>query len=360
MNTTVLHIALENCAGVPYSLVRAERMAGLNSIFFTLSPPLQDREFDTPLSLPFYGGFLPRILRRLGKSMGETTNRRYYGQERPPLWKPTKWARKLFALRDYLWENILVRRGIDKVVESADIIALDGGTDFVRSSKFVLPWAEKHNNRVAVFYYGEDLRRRGAIEEIEKIAPLVFTFEFDHTLIHPRAKFLFYPFFIEDIPERKIIGDGKIRIGHSPTNRKAKGTDRIVDAIRKISKKFRNVEIVLIEKLSYRDALEKKSTLDIFIDQIGELGYGISGLESLAMGIPTAVQIMPDFEKFLGEHPFVLVDDKIIEEVLACLVKNPDMREEYGRKGKSWVAKVHSPIGVAQKVIAEYQRLGWL
>lgn len=356
----ILHIAQENYAGVPYSLVRAERMMGVESILFTIAPPLQDREFDTALGLPFYSGFIPRFFRKIAKSTAQSSNKRYCGNEIPPMWKPKGWVRKLFSMRDYLWEKILLRRGIDRIVDSADIIALDGGADFVRSSKFVLQWAEKHNNKVAIFYYGDDLRRRGAIESIENIVQVVFTFEFDHTLIHPRAKFLFYPFFVDDIPPREVIRDNKIRIGHSPTNRAAKGSDRIIRAIRNISRKFSNVEAVIIENLPYNDALKRKSKLDIFVDQIGELGYGISGLEALAMGIPVAVQIMPDFEKVLEEHPFVKINERDIEEVLAWLIENPEVREEYGRKGKDWVAKVHSPMRVAQQVISEYQRLGWL
>ena len=132
------------------------------------------------------------------------------------------------------------------------------------------------------------------------------------------------------------------------------------DVLKKLSKRFKNIEIVLIENLPYDIALRKKSELDIFIDQLGELGYGISGLESLAMGIPTVCQILPDFEKFLGEHPFVNADEQNLEDVLMELIESPQMRTEFGEKGKLWVRKVHNPVDAIEPLLETYREEGWI
>ena len=162
------------------------------------------------------------------------------------------------------------------------------------------------------------------------------------------------------MPKPGKITDGQIRIGHSPTRRSTKATDTILAILNKLAEKFKNIEIILIENLPYRQSLLKKSKLDIFIDQLGELGYGISGLEALAMGIPTVCEILPDFENFLGEHPFINTNAKNLEKVLIELIENLKMRAEFGEKGKLWVRKVHNPIDAIEPLLEIYRKEGWL
>ena len=354
----VFHIATENFAGVPYSLVRAERLVGLDSHLITLSPPVRGHPQEEHIKLPFFRGFLPGFLRTLTKSTKPMGTTRYKGEERPPKWNPTSWGKLLFGLRDKLWEPILRRAGFPGRLDAYDIVVLDGGVGLLRSGKFVLDWASKHG-KLVIIYYGDDLRRRGALPELENAAKLIYTFEFDHTLIHPRAKFLFYPFFSDDMPVRSKVA-GEIRIGHSPTLRASKGTELIIRTVEKLERRYKNLKLILIEKMSYRDALRLKATVDIFIDQITELGYGISSLEALAMGIPVVVKLLPDFEQFLGEHPFVKADEKTLEIVLERLIIDDVFRDKCGKHGYEWVRKVHSPLRAAQTIVNDMRRLGWL
>ncbi len=354
----ILHIACENYAGVPYSLVRAEQMLGLRSELLTLYETGRAEPDGASLKLPFAAGFLPKILRHFTGSTDTFGNTRYSGAEKPPIWRPQQ-GKFLFDTRDALWKWILRRKKIPKMLDDYDILVLDGGVGFLRSGKFVLNWAQQHKKLVSIFY-GDDLRRRGVIEDIDEKSRFVFTFEFDHTLIHPRAQFLFYPFFADDMPRRKIIEDEKIRIGHSPTRRASKGTDAILAVLKRIAEKRKNVEIVLIEGLSYKEALIKKSKLDIFIDQLGELGYGISGLEALAMGIPTVVELLPDFERFLKKHPFAIADKNSLENVLEKLIESKNLRSEMGESGKKWVKNVHEPVRTAEIIAETYKKTGWI
>ncbi len=355
----ILHITSENFAGVPSALVKAERLIGLESDIIAILDTGRGHPCENVLNLPFSKGFLPGILRYMTGSTRTFGNTRYKGIERPPVWRPKIWGKLLFCLRDALWKTILIRKHIVEKLLRYDIIVLDGGVGFQRNRNFLLG-TEKSKDRIVSIFYGDDLRRRGVIPDVERNSKLVFTFEFDHTLIHPRAKFLFYPFFIEEMPPKCKIDDGKIRIGHSPTRRASKGTDVILSVLSRIKKDFKNVEIVLIEKMSYKDALLKKSELDIFIDQLGELGYGISGLEAMAIGIPVVVQLMPDFDRFLGKHPFVLADKDTLEKELKKLITDKERRTEMGKMGIEWVKDVHDPIKCANTIANEYQKLSWI
>jgi len=355
----VLHISSENFAGVPYSVVRAERLAGVDSHIVTLMPSPYGHPQEDSLNLPLFSGGIVSKIRTLVGSSAPIDNVRYRGEQIPPVWNPSPVGKILFALRDFLWDFKVKNSRWVRELDSYDALALDGGIGFLRSGKYVLGWAKKHGCLITI-YYGSDLRKRGVIPRIDSAARYVFTFEFDHTLIHPGAKFMFYPFFADDMPPRRMRDDGKVRIGHSPTRRSTKGTDVILTVLERLREKFPQVEIVLIEGLPYQKALELKSEIDIFIDQLSELGYGVSSLEALAMGIPVVCQILPDFERFLGEHPFVNADERTLENVLIQLVKSEDMRIDYGERGREWVRRVHSPVDAIEPLLGVYRKEGLL
>ncbi|RKZ34433.1 hypothetical protein DRQ33_02175, partial [bacterium] len=179
-----LHIASENFAGVPFALVEAERIAGIDSDIITLTPSKYEHCQEQTLNLPlFSGGIVERLRNWTGSSLS-INNIRYKGSENPPEWNPSVMGKLLFNFRDKLWTIPLLKYNIPAKLENYSIITLDGGIGFLRSGKFVRKWAEKYNNLVTI-YYGSELRKRGVIKQIDHMAKFVFSFEFDHTLIHP-------------------------------------------------------------------------------------------------------------------------------------------------------------------------------
>ncbi len=75
--------------------------------------------------------------------------------------------------------------------------------------------------------------------------------------------------------------------------------------------------------------------------KFGGTGYGKSGLESLAMGIPTITNMTESYQKFLKENPFVVAnDEKELKEKLIELIDNKNLREEIGRKSIDWLKNI--------------------
>lgn len=216
--------------------------------------------------------------------------------------------------------------------------------DFYRNSHQAIKW-KKEGKKIVCAYYGSDLRSRGLIKEMDEISDLNITSEYDHLALKPDLEYLFYPYDPSELPERKMIDDGKVRIVHSPTNRKFKGTDLIISVVDKI-KKEKRIEFLLLENMPRQKVLEVKSTCDICIDQVGGTmggtGYGKAGLETLAMGIPTITNMTDDYAKWLQENPFVIANntDQLYKR-LNELIDNEQPRNDYGVKGKDWVEKYH-------------------
>ncbi len=349
----ILHFAAENYAGVPAQLVQAERQQGHESLLVTLYHPgsrLCDE--DICLNLPWVGTdwmnrLKPAFVRR---PIYQSSQRRM--SDGPPVWESgSAFVRLLFNVRDRLWEP-RIRRALDAVrFSDCDLLFLDGGVGFLRSGKLVREFKER-GGKAALLYCGSDLRTRGMIPVVDALADFRFTVEFDHCLLDPRLTFVFFPF---DPPAmtRPPLQDGKtIRIGHAPTNRVIKGTDAILQGLEKL-KETHPVEIVLIEGLPHTEALRLKASCHLFVDTLGELGYGINSLEALAMGIPTAVQLMPDFEKVLEDHPFILITEETVAEQLKPYVESELLRKEKGQAGKEWVKRMHDPVRVSQSVLQQ-------
>jgi len=239
-----------------------------------------------------------------------------------------------------------------------DIIHYDAGLDFYRDASQAKKW-KSMGKKIVCCYYGSDLRTRGIIKPLDDISDLNITSEFDHLALKNDLYYLFYPYDISELPEKKTNNSDAIKIIHTPTNRKFKGTDIIIEVIEKI-KKERKIEFILLENKTRDYLLEEKSKCDISIDQVGGTmggtGYGKAGLESIAMGIPTLTNMTKEYSDWLPENPFVVANnnndlyDKLVE-----LIDNKELRKQLGEAGKSWTIKYHSYRNVNEKLYELYK-----
>ena len=304
----ILHFAVENFARVPANLVHAERALGHESLLVTLYTSAHGfRDEDVCLDAPFVKIPAADALRRAVRSRSAASGgARLRPGQGPPVWKPAnRVAGWLVRARDRIWEP-RVRRLLASIrIESFDALVLDGGLGFLRNDPFV-PALKAAGMKLAVGYYGSDFRTRGILPAIDSLADYRFTMEFDHTLLDPTLDFLLYPFVLPAFQRLEAARTGRVRVGHSPTNRAVKGTDAILSQLSRLGEKY-PVETVLIENLPQAEALALKATCDLLVDALGELGYGVSGVEAMAMGIPTAAELLPDFERVLGAHPLINV-----------------------------------------------------
>ncbi len=336
----ILHIAALNFAGVPYSFYQMHKVVGDHSRIITLHKNDKDFSEDICLNLLLPKSDVAKKWRKKKINLVESqfANSLHY-------FEPKNTFEKYYFLFNDLLRKGIVNETIEKYnLNDFDIIHYDGGLDFYRNSHQAIKW-KKEGKKIVCAYYGSDLRSRGLIKEMDEISDLNITSEYDHLALKPDLEYLFYPYDPSELPERKVINDEKVRIVHSPTNRKFKGTDLIISVLDKI-KKEKRIEFLLLENLPRQKVLEVKSTCDICIDQVGGTmggtGYGKAGLETLAMGIPTITNMTDDYAKWLPENPFVIANtaDQLYK-ILNELIDINDLRNELGKKGKVWAEKYH-------------------
>ncbi|MFQ5824219.1 MAG: hypothetical protein ACE5JB_09210 [bacterium] len=342
MSLKILHIAPFNTAGVPITFVNAERRLGHFSRLITLGKDPRNYQEDICLNLPFLNSWSTRSAKRLFSHPSKLAvrNQNTIPALIPPTWLPNGWPEKLLIkFREWIWENKIKDLIEDIDFWNFDVYQLDGGLEFFRDGRTVQR-LKALDKKIICCYTGSDLRTRGVIPIINSHSDLNITLEFDHLKLHPKIQHVFFPFDLTNYEITPEPESNTIRIGHAPTNRYAKGSHRIISAIKELEAEY-PVELVLIENLSHQEAIRRKSQCHILVDQVGDLGYGINSLEALAMGIPTCSCLAPGFEEKYPNHPFVVINEKNIKLRLIELIQNKELRQNKGLHGRKWVKQYH-------------------
>ncbi len=344
----ILHIAPFNFSGVPIEFVKAERALGHHSRLITLGRDPRGYEEDICLSLPFLRSTLLRSVKRVVSRRIEQTNITPIPDETPLVWRPKgRMEAFLTAMRDKIWKHVMKEFLSRFDLSQFDLYQLDGGHGLLRSGE-LLKQVKERGKKIVCCYLGSDLRLRGVIPAIDRMSDLNLTVEFDHLGLHPNIHHIFYPFDVRKFHIRKGEND-LLRIAHAPTSRQAKGSDTIISVVSELERKY-PVRLVLMQNLSHAKVIELKYTCDIMIDQLGQLGYGINSLESLAMGIPTCTSLYKDYESYLGAHPFINVNEENLRERLIGLIEDKGLRRQKAAEGRAWVERFHDSRRVVMQI----------
>ena len=164
---------------------------------------------------------------------------------------------------------------------------------------------------------------------------------------------------IESLPY-KI--DKKIKILHAPSNRSAKGSSYILQALEKLQTRY-DFEIILVENLPHTQALELYKQADLVLDQILIGWYGAFAVEAMKMGKPVAVFIREEDLQFIPKEMARDLKDAVIyithlniEEILEHYLQNPSLLIQKSQAALEYVHKWHDPIYVAGITQSIYER----
>lgn len=158
---------------------------------------------------------------------------------------------------------------------------------------------------------------------------------------------------------RTPSGSDRIRVGHAPTNRALKSTAEFLTACEQLRREGAPIDVVLIEGLSWRDALSVKGTCDVLFDQTA-YGYGGNAIEAWAMRIPVICGASDDtlveYARRFGLLPFVPTTASTIAAALEQLL-HPSQRTYWGQIGRQHAERFHSQQAGADRLTSIYSTL---
>jgi hypothetical protein len=280
-----------------------------------------------------------------------------------PLWSPRGPAeRAFFAFREnVLWKPAIERAIREHELDTFDLYHLESGVEFYRDARF-LKRMRARGAHVVCYYLGTDLRERGAIPAVRALSELNLTCEWDHLKLDPSLEMFFIPFDAGAHEFRDPAVD-RLRIAHAPRNRLIKGTEIVLAAVERARGRGAAIELDLIEGVTHAEAMRRKRAANLVIDQVGDhgaTGYGMNSLEGFALGIPSMTSMEPAYERFLGEHPFLLTRPETLEDQLVELARDPSVLVPRARRGREWIERVHGADQVVRRLYARYRALGWM
>lgn len=146
----------------------------------------------------------------------------------------------------------------------------------------------------------------------------------------------------------------RVRIGHSPTNRDKKGTPAILEVLEDLATGplGPQVEIDLIEGVSYPEALARRSRCHVFVDQLEPTigGFGASSVEALAAGCAVLADVHnvhPSVGNFYPAPPIINVRHPgELARDLALLVRDRPELERRRRASHAWALNWATPEAV--------------
>lgn len=133
---------------------------------------------------------------------------------------------------------------------------------------------------------------------------------------------------------------GIVRYAHTPTQRWAKHTSDFIQAATQLG-----CQLEIIESQPWSQAIARKATCDVLLDQLA-YGYGLSGLESMAMGMPvlggaTVAGVESGLMEQVGYLPYHRASVETLAMDLLPL-NDPAIRAEVSERGRQYVNDFHS------------------
>ncbi len=337
----VLHFSHFNTVNVPFTYCQMYRRMGHEARLLTIHKHRGKLPEDICLHKPLFNpAWLARV-RAQADEHGERAIREYRGPLPFYMAEPRGVPRLLMWVRDWVRAAGFSRLRDAYGLDDFDLYHFHGGMDWFRDSRWVRRLAAR-GKPIVCNYHGPDIRVRGVVRAVDQVSLLNITNEHDLLALHPRLHYIAIPYDCSRIAPA-ALPPGPLRIIHTPSVPKWKGTHLIEPVLRQIASE-RSVEIVILTGVPHQRVLEEKQRSHIAVEQVGNLGgtgYGVNSLETLAMGIPTITEFTPGYQAFLPEHPFVLADSDTLHDVVLKLVDNEAFRREMGTRGRRWVESTH-------------------
>lgn len=362
-----------NIAGNPAALAHFERMIGCDSYNVSLRRMPYGFSGDEVLFTPELGpweeeGRRLQLLRRAVRdfdvvhfNFGQTILQYtmiprldFHG----PRFGPHNW---LILYRYLSWmADLPILRLLNKVI----VMTYQGDDarqgDYCRKNYTISP-----ANHVDYYSAESDAWKRRAIRRVARYADRIYALNPDLLRVLPKgARFL--PYANVDpaawIPADTTANDIPVVV-HAPSDRAAKGTNFLLQAVDRLRSEGVRFELVLVENIKRDEARRFYERADLVVDQLLTGWYGGFAVEAMCLGKPVVSYIRREDmtrlpSDLVDELPIIEATPVTITDVLRELLT--DRREqlpELGCRARRFAEKWHDPRNIAVEIVRDYRRL---
>ncbi|MDQ0255333.1 glycosyltransferase involved in cell wall biosynthesis [Evansella vedderi] len=159
-------------------------------------------------------------------------------------------------------------------------------------------------------------------------------------------------------PKYPSVSNHTPLIVHAPSHYTVKGSEFVINAIKRLYKNGYTFRCELASKLPHDQLKELYKEADIIIDQLRIGSFGVASLEGMALGKPVICYIRNDLTNtYPQELPILNASPKSIYKVLKKIIVNPDQRYKLGVKGRQYAEMHHDLQQIASQLAILYEKL---
>lgn len=154
--------------------------------------------------------------------------------------------------------------------------------------------------------------------------------------------------------------DNVVRVVHAPNHPYYKGTRYLEQAVQRLREEGEPVELVLVQGIPGNEARRLYEQAHVAVDQLLIGAYAQFAIECMALGRPVVCYLSPRFTQHhpeWAEAPIVSATPDSIVDELRRLVRDPELRDELGRRGPEYVRRHHSLEAVGARLEPVYLKV---
>ena len=210
-------------------------------------------------------------------------------------------------------------------------------------------------NNCVIQYFGTQLRQNAnKIYSWHQSRKITGIGAWDYTMIQNAPFFyhinmMFDSSSVQPVPAPR----GTIRVVHPTTDRKVKKTELFLNAMKTLEAKY-DVEGIVIEGKTNQECLALKRAAHMTFDQISVGIYGVSAIESLAMGHVVFGGISNFAASVYPDNPVVWITTHDVEQKMERFLKQPELLAKQGKLGREWVKRYHDPVTILRQFLYIY------
>lgn len=161
-------------------------------------------------------------------------------------------------------------------------------------------------------------------------------------------------FFVENTEQRE-----RPRVVHAPTDRAFKGTDYVLEAVRRIESEGVEFDLQLIEKMPFEEVVSAYTDGDILVGQLISPNGGSQEREALASGMVVLSSVGIDYPPLQvpDDCPIIPVTPETVYDRLKNIILDRPRRLELARRGRPYVEKYHDAKKVCRDILSRLDRV---
>ena len=86
----------------------------------------------------------------------------------------------------------------------------------------------------------------------------------------------------------------------------------------------------------------------------------MSSVESLSLGLVCLTELVDEYQKFIPDHPFIMITKESLEQDIRSLIQNKKKLLNKKNNSREWVEKYHDITNVANSLYLYYSKNSWI